>query len=154
MKAGSLQFKPELVKVKINFGWLFWLSVVLVHVIFFGVFYFNNNIYMADSKEYLYQAYNIKNYFSNYCADLAIQINPALYTKRPPLYGLMILMLKTIYNSNYFILFVQNLFSIRSQARPLRELPECWHAIRRQTGEDCLFVGNQSAPADSPSTGR
>jgi hypothetical protein len=79
---------------------------------------------MADSKEYLYQAYNIKNHFSNYCADLAIQINPALYTKRPPLYGLMILMLKTIYNSNYFILFAQNLFSIMNVIGLLRILKE------------------------------
>lgn len=94
------------------FGVVFWTSIIFVYILFFAVFYYSYNIYMADSIEYLMQAYNIKAHLSFYCADLTKEINPALYTKRPPMYGLVILFIKTIYNSNYFVLFVQNLLSI------------------------------------------
>jgi hypothetical protein len=124
MKINFLQIKEKIRTTKNDFGWIFWPSVLLIHVIFFAVFYHNNNIYMADSKEYLYQAYNLKTHLSAYCADLTGQINPALYTKRPPLYGLMILFLKTIYSSNYFILLTQSLFSLLNIFGLIRLLKE------------------------------
>lgn len=109
---------------EINFDWFFWAVVVLVHLAFFLVFYYSNNIYMSDSKEYLRQAYNIKNHFTLYCADLTKQINPAFYSRRTPLYGLLILLVKTIYNSNYFVLVFQNLFSLLNIFGLLRLLKE------------------------------
>lgn len=107
-----------------SFGAVFWASIVIVHILFFVVFYYSYNIYMADSIEYLMQAYNIKEHLSFYCADLTKEINPALYTKRPPMYGIIILTIKSIYNSNYFILFVQNLLSIANIVGLIKILQE------------------------------
>jgi 4-amino-4-deoxy-L-arabinose transferase-like glycosyltransferase len=111
-------------KTQINFNWFFWTVIVLVHVAFFLVFYYSNNIYMSDSKEYLRQAYNIKNHLTLYCADLTKQINPAFYSRRTPLYGLLILISKTLYNSNYFVLVIQNIFSLLNIFGLIRLLKE------------------------------
>ncbi|MCX6163822.1 MAG: glycosyltransferase family 39 protein [Ignavibacteriae bacterium] len=66
---------------------------------------------MADSYEYLQQALNIKNYTSLYCLDFNQPINMHFFTKRPPLYGLFILIFKTVFNSNFSVLLVQNILS-------------------------------------------
>lgn len=78
---------------------IFWSAVAAVHAVFFAVFLNSGNIYMSDSKEYLTQAYNIKHHLTIYCADLTQKINLAFYTRRPPFYGFVILVLKSIYDS-------------------------------------------------------
>ncbi|MCU0371708.1 MAG: glycosyltransferase family 39 protein [Ignavibacteria bacterium] len=103
---------------------IFWTVLAAIHLFFFLVFLSSGNIYMSDSKEYLTQAYNIKNHLTVYCADLTQKINPAFYTRRPPFYALMILSLKSIYNSDYFVLFAQNLLSILNFAFLLRLMKE------------------------------
>ena len=115
---------PVFGKTEINFNWFFWGVIVFVHVAFFLIFYYSNNIYMSDSKEYLRQSYNIKTHLTFYCADLTKQINPAFYSRRSPLYGLLILIAKTIYNSNYFVLVIQNLFSLLNIFGLIRILKE------------------------------
>jgi hypothetical protein len=91
---------------------IFWSAVAGIHVAFFLVFLYTGNIYMSDSKEYLTQAFNIKHHLTVYCADLTQKINLAFYTRRPPFYGFVILVLKSIYDSDYFILAIQNILSI------------------------------------------
>lgn len=120
----SRYFNTEKNKPADVFGYVFWSLIAAVHILFFVVFYYNYNIYMADSIEYLMQAFNIKSHLSFYCADLTKEINPALYTKRPPMYGLIIMILKGIYSSNYFINFFQNILSIANIAGLLKILKE------------------------------
>ena len=91
---------------------IFWTVLAAIHLVFFLVFLSSGNIYMSDSKEYLTQAYNIKHHLTIYCADLTQKINPAFYNRRPPFYGAVILILKSIYDSDYFVLAIQNILSI------------------------------------------
>jgi hypothetical protein len=89
----------------------FLLFVFFIHLIYFVIAVINNNIFMADSYEYLQQAFNIKNYASFYCLDFNQPLNIHFFTKRPPLYGIFILVFKIIYDSNFSVLFVQNILS-------------------------------------------
>jgi hypothetical protein len=91
---------------------IFWTVILSVHIVYFTIAIFSNNIYMADSYEYLQQAYNIKNFSSLYCLDFSQPINMLFYTKRPPLYGMFILIAKLFINSNYSVLFFQNILSV------------------------------------------
>lgn len=89
----------------------FFLIIVIIHLFYFIIAVIYGNIYMADSYEYLQQAFNLKNYSSVYCLDFSQPINIHFFTKRPPLYGFIIMILKIIMNTDYIILFVQNLMS-------------------------------------------
>jgi 4-amino-4-deoxy-L-arabinose transferase-like glycosyltransferase len=91
---------------------IFWLIILFVHLAYFIFAVINKNILMADSYEYLQQAYNIRNFSSFYCLDFSQPIDMHFFTKRPPLYGVFILILKYIFDSNYFVLFVQNILSV------------------------------------------
>ena len=95
-----------------KFGKYFWGSVIFLHIFYFVTALILKNIYMADSYEYLQQAFNIKNYSSFYCLDFSQPINIFFFTKRPPLYGLIIFVFKIVYNSDFIVLFFQNLLSI------------------------------------------
>lgn len=92
--------------------YIFWISVTVIHVIYFVVAVINKHIYMADSYEYLQQAFNIRNFGSFYCLDFNQPIEMHFFTKRPPLYGLLIMVIKVIYNSDFLVLFVQNVLSM------------------------------------------
>jgi hypothetical protein len=91
---------------------IFLLLIIIIHIFYFIIAIIYKNIYLADSYEYLQQAFNLKNYSSLYCLDFNQPINMHFFTKRPPLYGLFIMILKTIIDSNYFVLFVQNALSV------------------------------------------
>lgn len=91
---------------------VFWIILILIHLTYFVISFVNGNIYMADSYEYLQQALNIKHYSSLYCLDFNQPLNMHFFTKRPPLYGFFILLIKTFVNSDYFVLFVQNILSL------------------------------------------
>jgi 4-amino-4-deoxy-L-arabinose transferase-like glycosyltransferase len=90
----------------------FWIIIVLIHLGYFAITVINGHMYMADSNEYLQQVFNVKNYSSFYCLDFNQPLNMHFFTKRPPLYGLFILFFKTIIDSNFFVLFVQNILSL------------------------------------------
>lgn len=91
---------------------VFWAIVVSIHLVYFVIMLFNGNIYMADSYEYLQQAFNIKNYSSLYCLDFNQPLNLHFFTKRPPLYGFFIFTFKWIINSDLWVLCIQNILSI------------------------------------------
>jgi|WetSurMetagenome_2_1015567.scaffolds.fasta_scaffold08272_7 4-amino-4-deoxy-L-arabinose transferase-like glycosyltransferase len=91
---------------------IFLLLIVIIHISYFIIAIIYKNIYMADSYEYLQQAFNLKNYANLYCLDFNQPLDMHFFTKRPPLYGLFIMTLKIIINSNYFVLFVQNVLSL------------------------------------------
>ncbi|MFN6946969.1 MAG: ArnT family glycosyltransferase [Cytophagaceae bacterium] len=90
----------------------FSLLIVLIHGIYFSLGLYFGQIYTLDSPEYLYTAVNIKNHFTSYNWNWDEVRMEEFYTLRPPLYGLFILLFKSIVNSDFFVLFIQNLLSI------------------------------------------
>ncbi len=90
------------------------LAVILavLHAAYFLLALKFGGLYMADSAEYLKQAENIKSSFSFYCGDLAKQIDNDLFTRRPPVYALLIAAVKFVVNSDFAVLFLQSLLSI------------------------------------------
>lgn len=86
--------------------------LAVAHAVYFMLALKFNGIYMADSAEYLKQAENIKSSFSFYCGDLNRQIDNDLYTRRPPLYGILIALLKFASDSDFTALLFQSVLSI------------------------------------------
>ncbi|MFN4083711.1 MAG: glycosyltransferase family 39 protein [Bacteroidia bacterium] len=86
--------------------------ITIVHAIYFFTAYFISDIYTTDSIGYLAQADNIKNHYSFYAAPWREKFHPDWFTFRPPLYGLFILLCKSIYKHDFTVLFFQNLLSI------------------------------------------
>jgi len=64
-----------------------------------------NTMYTTDSYEYLQAADNVRHHFLLYAGDVQQPINPALYSRRPPLYPIFIL-LSTLLFKNYYIIFL------------------------------------------------
>lgn len=97
---------------KTNEKYFFFLLIIaFIHLVCFLIAVINKNIYMADFYENLQQAFNIKNFSSLYCLDFNKPIEMHFFTKRPPLYGFFVLIFKTIYNSDFSVLFAQNILS-------------------------------------------
>ncbi|MCE1165930.1 MAG: glycosyltransferase family 39 protein, partial [Bacteroidetes bacterium] len=67
---------------------------------------------MADSAEYLKQAENIKSSLSFYCGDLTKNIDNDLYTRRPPVYGILITVLELFTVSDFAVILFQSALSI------------------------------------------
>ena len=91
---------------------LFWSFIILLHAIYFSYQAVNKHLYLRDSREYLAEAKNIKNEVTFYCGDLKKQLDFDLYTKRPPLYPVFILIIKTVHDSDIVVLLIQCLLSI------------------------------------------
>ena len=69
-------------------------------------------IHLSDSYEYLNQVENIRKHQNWYCGSFSEPFEFDLYSRRPPLYGLFLFIIKSIYNSDFLVLFVQNVLSI------------------------------------------
>jgi len=65
----------------------------------------------VDSSEYLQAAKNLKNAGTLYAGDLSAPIDPGLFSRRPLLYPLFIAFLKSIIDSNSFIIVTQVLLN-------------------------------------------
>jgi hypothetical protein len=65
-----------------------------MHLAFFGVALQQKNFTTKDSSEYIWQAQNLSANGSWYCGDLTQEINPALFNKRPPVYGAFLSLLQ------------------------------------------------------------
>ena len=88
------------------------IAIIIVHLFYYAIAFKNGFIYMADSYEYLQQSLNIRNYSSFYCLDFNQPLKIQFFTKRPPMYGLFILTLKSLIYSDFFVLFMQNVLSL------------------------------------------
>ncbi len=86
--------------------------IVSMHVLYFFTALHFKGIYTVDSNGYLYLAYNLIHYHSVYCGDFMQPILVDYFALRPPLYGYFIAFCKGIYNSDFTLLFFQNLLSI------------------------------------------
>ncbi len=92
----------------------FLLSLIAIHLVYLTIQIVNHNLYMVDSPEYLYQAKNIVSNWTFYSGDLQKEINIDLYTKRPPIYPLLIASVKLIFKSDLFLIILQSIISILS----------------------------------------
>jgi len=91
---------------------LFVLVLGIMHAFYFLIAVKTGGIYMADSAEYIQQSENLKSSMTCYCGDLNKPLNYDQFTKRPPVYGLLIAALKLLFNSDFFIVLFQALLSI------------------------------------------
>lgn len=98
--------------LKTNISILFFL--VIIHLFFFITKIFIGDFFLQDSYDYCYLAENIKNYFTFYCDNLNEPIALENFTKRPPIYGLFILLFSFFTKSKIIVLAVQNIISILS----------------------------------------
>lgn len=89
--------------------------LIIVHLVFFLYSILSNNyLLMSDAKEYYYLAENILHHSTSYCGDLNSTIYPDLFTRRPPLYSLFIILTSFFLKSKISILFFQAVLSIVS----------------------------------------
>jgi len=92
----------------------FLLSVILLQTFFFLVQLKNHNLYLKDSAEYLTEAANIADSGTFYAGSANQEINPALYTRRPPLYPLFIRFARIFSASDILVILLQNILSVLS----------------------------------------
>ena len=86
--------------------------IALVHLIYFILANHYTRIYMGDSFEYIYEAFNIKNHFFFYSGNPALPIEPEYMTQRQPGYPLFLLTVYTFAINNWVVLVLQNLLSV------------------------------------------
>ena len=86
--------------------------IVAIHAIYFLIAFKIGNFYLVDSYGYLNQVKNMLEHQSWYAEDWNAPVLIDYFTIRPPLYALFILVCKSIFASDIFVLFVQNLLSI------------------------------------------
>lgn len=91
---------------------VFWAIVVLLHLLGWMQAWHTGSIYLVDSIDYLSQATNIRQHGSLYAAIWDGPLKPDYYTFRPPVYGIFILLIKSIINSDYAVLLMQSVLSI------------------------------------------
>lgn len=88
------------------------LFIIILHLVYFFLALHFGGIYTVDSVGYQWQATNITQHGSLYSEDFSKPVRPDYYSFRPPLYALFIIAAKTVVNSDYFLLILQNLLSI------------------------------------------
>ncbi len=89
-------------------------GILLLHLTWFVISFLIGNMHTGDSAEYEQQALNLKEHGSLYAWYWNQPIDNDYHTWRPPIYGCFIFLCKLISDSNYFFLFIQNLFSVGS----------------------------------------
>ncbi len=91
---------------------IFFSVLITLHIIFFFEAINNGHVFTKDSYEYLQQAKNIRDHNSWYCGDFNFPVQPALYSQRPPGYGVFIATIKKVNDNIWFLLFIQMLLSL------------------------------------------
>ncbi|HKR06739.1 MAG TPA: glycosyltransferase family 39 protein [Bacteroidia bacterium] len=88
-------------------------ALILIHALFFVYAFRSGNIYLHnDSDEYLHQAENLKQHHSWYAGDWNKPVNNYLVSRRPPLSGFLIMVIKSICHSDFAVCVIQCLLSI------------------------------------------
>lgn len=91
---------------------MFLFALIAIHAVYFYCALYFEGICTQDSDEYLQTAENLKYHFTSFNWVWSEDRNPSFYSLRPPLYGILILLCKSIYYSDYTVVFIQNLMSI------------------------------------------
>jgi hypothetical protein len=89
----------------------FLIILVFVHLIFFIYAVTWGNIYVGDFREYLRQSLNLKEHLNWYTEVFKEPYQMDFYSRRPPMYAAFILSVKSIYDSDYLVLFFQSVLS-------------------------------------------
>ena len=94
-----------------NNQYIKYLILFLILIVYSFSFYYTiknpDIIYTGDAKEYIAVANNILQHHTVYCGDLSKNIDPALYSRRPPLYPLVISIPIYLSGGHITILFLQ-----------------------------------------------
>lgn len=92
---------------------VFWSLVVGLHLLYFGYQLTHGRLYLSDSYEYASVARSIVTDRTTAAGSLsAAHDNPGIYTKRPPLYPLLLALTGTVWGVEWLTLIVQNLLSL------------------------------------------
>lgn len=83
----------------------FFLLFILIHFCVWVWQVSQRHVYTLDSYEYLYSAENLKETGIPYNGDFSEAINPDLYTRRPPFYGIFLL-LTTFFTLNIPVILI------------------------------------------------
>ncbi len=102
-------FNNNLLKRKSS---LFPVTLVLLHLLMIVFAFSQGTIFTKDSAEYLQQATNLKEYASWYCGSFNAPIQPELYSQRPLLYGLFLMIIQLFCQKAILIIIVQSLISL------------------------------------------
>lgn len=90
----------------------FVLAVLVLHLAWFIISIAIGDRHTGDSDEYEQQALNIKEHGSLYAWYWTRPVDNDYHTWRPPVYGSFIFFSKLVSSSDYFFIFLQNLFSM------------------------------------------
>jgi len=108
----------------INRNRYFLAFLVCIHALYFGCALHFKGIYNADSIEYLDTAVNLSEHGEVYNYTWSDTKRSEFYTLRPPVYGIFISIFKLIGNSDFIVLFFQNVLSFFSWIFFIRILKE------------------------------
>lgn len=86
----------------------FWIALCLIHLLYWGYQFQFGPYLLDDSHEYLWEAQNIREKGHFYAGDPKKPIDLRLYTKRPPLYPLILAAVPSV----TIILIIQNLAAL------------------------------------------
>lgn len=100
----------------------FWAAVVLLHLAYAGVQLAHERYELGDSREYLAVADNLRLRGTAYAGNLDAPRDPALYTKRPPGYPLLLAAVRAAAPSHAAVMLVQTALSLFTLALVLRLL--------------------------------
>lgn len=93
--------------------YVFILALVVVHLLFFLFALQSGHIYLTnDSQEYLNQAVNLRLNHTWYAGNMNAPLDDFFYSRRPPLTGFFIMLIKWFCNSDFAVCFVQCVLSI------------------------------------------
>lgn len=108
----------------INRNKYFLAFLLCIHALYFGCALHFKGIYNADSIEYLDTAVNLSEHGEVYNHTWSDAKRPEFYTLRPPVYGIFIFIFRLIGNSDFIVLFFQNVISFLSWIFFIRILKE------------------------------
>jgi hypothetical protein len=86
--------------------------IVSIHLVYFLTALYFEGIYTIDSPGYLFQAQNLVNFHSVYAGNYKLPLLADYFAFRPPFYGYFIVVCKFFYQSDYSVLFAQNIIAI------------------------------------------
>ncbi len=92
--------------------WIFWGIVVGLHLLFFFIQQERQGYYLPDSYEYAKEAYNLIDHGVLYCGELDDSINFDLFTKRAPVYPVLLAFCIQLFGSELAIIGFQIVLSL------------------------------------------
>ncbi|MEO0469840.1 MAG: hypothetical protein AAF206_09490 [Bacteroidota bacterium] len=91
---------------------LFWGTLVFLHLCAWGYQINQQNWYLADSVEYWQQGENLWEHGAMYCGEYRKPLREDFYTKRPPVYPIILAGFQLLPHAEIWLSLVQNLLSL------------------------------------------